>query len=322
MLDLVRQGLQQQGDDKNKVFIIRGKAVTLADALHYFNRKGIKDPASLLDQNEPSLDVSSPDDAEVQTPFSVPGDMLDSAARGDSDYEMGTSPLPRPPKGITSIPLHVKPSDFADRRLASLQAALGLHEIKPMPAFRTLSVESVVAPMTNDPEEVRYLEAIFAQMQAHYRSIFASRNLSVSNTAWTATSDDAEADRFYYSMYHGYSFLWNGQKEKAFENFLAASDSIEGLIKDNHVAFLIYIFDLVVRHDGTGYEDPLAEECANVSRMASGVNPAQVAGFLSRQYRILPPRNDRPPSDLCNSLAQQDEIRRGGCSISTTRGCL
>lgn len=42
MLDLVRQGLQHGGDDKDKVFMIRGKAVTLADALHYFNRKGIK----------------------------------------------------------------------------------------------------------------------------------------------------------------------------------------------------------------------------------------------------------------------------------------
>jgi tetratricopeptide (TPR) repeat protein len=72
-------------------------------------------------------------------------------------------------------------------------------------------------------------------------------------------------------MYHGYSFLWNGQKEKAFENFLAASDSIEGLIKDNHVAFLIYIFDLVVRHDGTGYEDPLLMILQHLADMAKTV---------------------------------------------------
>ena len=72
-------------------------------------------------------------------------------------------------------------------------------------------------------------------------------------------------------MYHGYSFLWNGQREDAFKNFFAASDLIEGLIKDNHVAFLIYIFDLVVRHDGTGYEEPLLMILQHVADMARTV---------------------------------------------------
>jgi tetratricopeptide (TPR) repeat protein len=273
MLDLVRQGLQHGGDDKDKVFMIRGKAVTLADALHYFNRKGIKDPTSLLGENgEPSLDLSSPDDADIQTPISIPGDILDTVPpRADADYEMVNGFVTRPVKGVTSIPLHIKTSDFADRQLFSLQTALGLSEVRPMPAFRTLSVESVVPPITNTAEEIRYLEAVFAQTQAHYRATFAARSLSISNTAWTATSDDAEADRFYYSMYHGYSFLWNGQREKAFENFFTASDLIEGLIKDNHVAFLIYVFDLVVRHDGTGYEEPLLMILQHMADMAKTV---------------------------------------------------
>ena len=268
MLDLVRQGLQQQGEDKNKVYMIRGKAVTLADALHYFNRKGIKDPATLLDGNgEVSLDLSSPDDADIQTPMSMTGDVLDPPARADSDYELGTTYF-RPAKAFVSVPLQVKQSDFADRQLTALQCALGLSEIRPMPAFRTLSVESVVPSMPEDPEEMRYLEAVFTQTQAHYRNIFASRNLSISNTAWTATSDDAEPDRFYCSMYHGYAFLWNGQKEKAFENFFTASDLIKPLIKDDHVAFLIYIFDLVVRHDGTGFEEPLLMILQHMADMA------------------------------------------------------
>ena len=273
MLDLVRQGLAQQGDDKDKAFMIRGKTVTFADALHYFNRKGIKDPASLLDQNaEQSLDLSSPDDADVRTPISIPGDILDTIPPpGETDFEMINGYVTRPVKGLTSIPLHIKASDFPDRTLNSLQIALGLTEIKDMPAFRTLSVEAVLPPITTNPEEIRYLEAVCAQMQAHYRNIFASRNLSISNTAWTATSDDAEADRFYYSMYHGYSFLWNGQREKAFENFFTASDLIEGLIKDHHVAFLIYIFDLVVRHDGTGYEEPLLMILQHMADMAKTV---------------------------------------------------
>jgi hypothetical protein len=272
MLDLVRQGLAKNGEDKDKVFYIRGKAVTLADALHYFNRKGIKDPASLLDQNaDVSLDLSSPDDADVLTPLSMTADILDSTARGDLDYELGAGFLGRPTKGITSIPLQVKQSDFADRQLASLQAVLGIQDLKPMPAFRTLSVESVIPPPSEKSEESRYLEALFAQTQAHYRTIFASRNLSISNTTWTATSDDAVADRFYFEMYHGYSFLWNGQREKAFENFFTASDLIESLIKDHHAAFVIYVLDLVIRHDGTGYEEPLLMILQHMADMAQAV---------------------------------------------------
>ena len=50
MLELVRQGMLSGGESKDKVFMIRGRPVTLAEALHYFNRKGVKNPASLLDQ--------------------------------------------------------------------------------------------------------------------------------------------------------------------------------------------------------------------------------------------------------------------------------
>lgn len=166
MLDLVRQGLQTQGNDRNKVFIIRGRAVTLADALHYFNRKGIKDPASLLDQNaEPSNELSSPDDADVQTPLSTAPDMLDSAVKAESDHEMIGGYTSRPVKSVPSIPLPVNTCDFAERQLHILQAALGLRELKPMPAFRTLSVESVVPAVTNSPEELRYLDAIFPRLR-------------------------------------------------------------------------------------------------------------------------------------------------------------
>merc|ERR1711977_2596 len=112
--------------------------------------------------------------------------------------------------------------------------------------------------------------------QAHYREIFASRNLSV-NSSWTATSDNAGADHFYYQMYQGYSNLWNGQKDKAFELFLSAAELVEGLIKNNHVAFLIYVLDLVVRHDGSGHEEPLMMILQHVADMARTVYESESA---------------------------------------------
>ncbi|KAK5202770.1 hypothetical protein LTR41_011497 [Exophiala xenobiotica] len=38
MLGLVRQALQHKGEDRDKVFHVRGRQVTLADALHYFQQ--------------------------------------------------------------------------------------------------------------------------------------------------------------------------------------------------------------------------------------------------------------------------------------------
>ena len=260
MLELVRQGMLSGGESKDKVFMIRGRPVTLAEALHYFNRKGVKNPASLLDQPLEQVlnDLSSPDDPDdVITPLSANDTMLEGISRSDPEFDLGGSPPVRPIKGITSIPLHVRPSDFAERAVFSLQTALGLQEIKPMPAFRTLSVESVIPATTTNPEEQRYIEAILQQLLSHYQDIFASRNLSVNTSPWTATSAETATDKFYYLMYHGYSFLWNGEKERAFEIFNEACAMIEGLIKDNHVAFLIYILDLTIRHAGTEYEGPL-----------------------------------------------------------------
>lgn len=274
MLEIVRLAMQQKDDSKDKTFVIRGRTVTLADALHYFNRKGIKDPTVLLDKQgeglDPHAELSSPEDGDVKTPVSANADMLD-APKSDSDYGfLASTPPQRFPKPPTSVPLHFRPTDFADRKLVALQTALGVPELLPMPAFRTLSVESVVSTSASNPSEQRYVDAIYSELQHHYRHIFTSRGLSV-NTTWTATSDDDYADQFYYRMYQGYSNLWNGQKEKAFELFFAASELVEGLIKENHVAFLIYVLDLVIRHDGTGHEEPLMMILQHVADMARTV---------------------------------------------------
>ncbi|KIW92641.1 uncharacterized protein Z519_06488 [Cladophialophora bantiana CBS 173.52] len=273
MLDLVRQGLQQKGDDKDKVFLVRGRQVTLADALHYFNRKGIKDPSSLLEpQRSVSGDLSSPEDADVKTPLSSNDDVV-NATQDASDFEMTRSPMEMSEQEKPTLALRLRASDVAADHLAALQQVLNIPELPPMPPFRTLSVESSVAQVTVSAEDQRYQDIIFQNMQNHYMNLFTARNLSIRNTTgtWTATSDDALADRFYYSMYHGYSFLWNGQRDRAFDNFYKAFALIEGLLKDDHVGFMIYIFDLIIRHDGTGYEEPLLMLLQHLADMAKTV---------------------------------------------------
>ncbi|KAL2413190.1 hypothetical protein ABEF95_004114 [Exophiala dermatitidis] len=273
MLELVRQGLQQKGDDKEKVFLVRGRQVTLADALHYFNRKGIKDPSSLLDaQPDASGDFSSPEEAGARTPISSHDDMLD-AAQDISDYEFTRSPLQMDDLDKLNIPLSLPLCNIAEQRLEILQKALHIPDLPPMPPFRTLAVESFVAHTPVTADDQRYLDLIFQNMQKHYIGLFSRRNLTIQYTTgtWTATSDDALADRFYYSMYHGYSFLWNGQKKRAFDNFYKAFALIESLLKEDQVGFMIYVFDLIIRHDGTGYEQPLLMLLQQLGDMAKTV---------------------------------------------------
>jgi len=263
MLDLVRQGLSQKGVDKDKVFLVRGKQVTLADALHYFNRKGIKDPASLL-ENSPDLqrEYSSPEDYDVQTPLSSRGDVFDSQNPiSDSEYDMSVrSPDLANVTGNTERADYLKATDIASERLRQLSDQFGYGDLEPLPPFRKVVVEAhIQGEKPSDPDSGRYFEAIYAQTQAHYREIFDKRKINLTNTGgpWTATSDESLSDQFYYLMYHGYSYLWNDQRRTAFENFGKAFGMVEQLVGENHVGFLIYIFDLVIRHDGTGYEEPL-----------------------------------------------------------------
>ncbi|KIV86504.1 hypothetical protein PV11_02114 [Exophiala sideris] len=308
MLDLVRQGLQQKGDDKDKVFLVRGRQVTLADALHYFNRKGIKDPSSLLEsQADTSGDLSSPDDGDARTPLSSTEDMLD-AAQDISDYELTRSPLEMDGHSKSTPSLSLQTANIAETQLLALQHALTISNLPPMPPFRTLAIESTVVQPDVSPAEQRYLDAIFQNMQTHYMNLFDTRNLSIRNTtgSWTATSDDAVADRFYYSMYHGYSFLWNGQRDRAFDNFYKAFALIEGLLKDDHVGFMIYIFDLIIRHDGTGYEEPLLMLLQHLAEMSKTV-------FQSEEHPIFL---------VANYLRNANGISRAWLAESTLRRLL
>ncbi|KAJ9503961.1 hypothetical protein LTR99_006116 [Exophiala xenobiotica] len=306
MLDLVRQGLQHKGEDKDKVFLVRGRQVTLADALHYFNRKGIKDPSSLLEpQADGSGELSSPEDPDAKTPLSFDDDMLDVPQDG-SDYELTRSPLEMDGHDKSALSLALKPSDVAERRLASLQQALDIPHLPPMPPFRTLAVEStVVQPPNLSQADQRYLDLIFQNMQKHYMNLFTARNLSIRNTTgtWTATSDDALADRFYYSMYHGYSFLWNGQRDRAFDNFYKAFALVEGLLKDDHVGFIIYIFDLIIRHDGTGYEEPLLMLLKHLADMAKAV-------FESEEHPIFLIANYMSHATTSRAWLAESTLRR------------
>ncbi|KIX09069.1 uncharacterized protein Z518_00147 [Rhinocladiella mackenziei CBS 650.93] len=305
MLDLVRQGLQAKGDDKDKVFLVRGRQVTLADALHYFNRKGIKDPSSLLEpQAETSGERSSPEDTDLKTPPSSHDDLLDTP-QAVSDYEMTRSHMDMDDHEKAAIPLTLKPSDIAESRLAALQVVLNIPNLSPLPPFRTLSVESTVAQTNASPEDQRYLDMIFQNLQNHYLSLFTARNVSIHNTTgkWTATSDDALADRFYYSMYHGYSFLWNGQRDRAFDNFYKAFALIEGLLKDDHVGFMIYIFDLIIRHDGTGYEEPLLMLLQHLADMAKAV-------FESEEHPIYLVANYMHHATVSRAWLAEASLRR------------
>ena len=128
-------------------------------------------------------------------------------------------------------------------------------------------------------------------------SVFAIREGSVctSTRSRTAESDDAVAARFNNLMHHAYSLFWNGQRGRAFDNFYKAFALIEILLKMDHVGFVIYIFDLMIRHDGAGDEEPLLMLLQHLSEMSKAVFRSEehpvflVANYLRNMYGVSRP---------------------------------
>lgn len=304
MLDLVRQGLAQNGSDKDKVFLVRGKQVTLADALHYFNRKGIKNPASLLEtqcDGRAEREQSSPEDDDVHTPLSSKGDNLEiQNPFSDPEYDRPLSPVIEVVSVNPEQQERLKSADLATPRLRQMCERFGWCELEPLPHFRTIAVETTISSeRPSGPESSRYFEAIYAQAQAHYRDIFHKREINVSSSiapSWSTTSDESPSDQFYYLMYHGYSFLWNDQRRTAFENFHKAFRMIEQLLSEGHVGFLLYIFDLVIRYDGTGYEEPLLLLLEQLTQFSELVfqNTTNPIYLISSWLLNAPPDVSRP----------------------------
>lgn len=290
MLELVRIGLQRGPGEKEPVFSIRGRQVTLGDALHYFNRKGIKDPLTLLAQHQQpqgraegsSAEPSSPSEHDIrtpenaQTPFALQADLDDDesvldASQADEDPQFDACELSNRPKLVlTSSP------NYANDLLGALLQGLGISELGELIPFRTISAENIALPQTpSSPVEARYTEALVQQTLVYYKGVFAERNVSADNSMWTATSDDKLSDKFYYDMYHGYSFLWNKQNDLAFNSFNQAFSQIEHLLRDHHVAFLMYIYDLIIRYEGNGQESPLLRLLDYLANMALTVFKAE-----------------------------------------------
>lgn len=303
MLELVRIGLQRKPGEKEPVFSIRGRQVTLGDALHYFNRKGIKDPTTLLAQHQrqqqqgagSSAEPSSPSDNDIRTPENSqvplalqadPDDdesVLDASQAGE-DSQFDAFELSNQSKAVlTSSP------NYAKDLLGTLMQQLGIAELGELTPFRMLSAENLALPrMLSSPVEVRYTDALVQQTLLYYQGVFAERNVSADSSTWTATSDDSLSDKFYYDMYHGFSFLWNKQNDLAFDSFEQAFSQIEHLLRDHHVAFLMYIYDLIIRYDGTGQEDPLLRLLDYVANMALRIfksenNPIRLIALWMKQ---------------------------------------
>ena len=278
MLELVRIGLQRRPGEKEPVFNIRGRQVTLADALHYFNRKGIKDPSTLLTrqqrQSGSSAEPSSPSEHDVRTPengqlqVALQADLDDEesvldASQADEDRQFETFEVDRHKVLLTTSP------NYAMDLLGALLQHLRISELGALVPFRMMSPENLAIPRAlSSPMETRYMDALLQQTLNYYKTVFASRNVSADNSTWTATSDDSLSDKFYYDMYHAYSFLWNGQHQLAFQNFDHAFSQIEQLLRDHHVAFLMYVYDLIIRYQGSGQEDPLLRLLDFVENMA------------------------------------------------------
>ena len=272
MLDVIRTGYKRKDIDRDSVFHIRGRPVTLGDALHYFSRKGIKDPTSLLDAS--SEVASSPSDVDSQSTADLPVLMPAKSETFQLTDDGPVSIAKTASKDVFSaslLDLTLSGTEFAHRHLMALLAWLrstGQYSRAPM---KNPAIEFGIPPELSTPMEYRYTEAVLAQTRHHFSNVFAARKLSVNSSTWTATSGDAMADRFYIEMYHGYSSLWNGENEVAFEKFDQAFSLIQDLLTDQHVGFLVYIYDLIIRYEASGQQVLLLKLLQYLADMARTV---------------------------------------------------
>jgi tetratricopeptide (TPR) repeat protein len=272
MLEVIRIGFKQPDMDKDLVFRIRGRPVTLGDALHYFSRKGIKDPQALLDA---SPEPSSPSDAECQTPVDVQSRQLTSIDETEDpmieEIIIDIKDLVHGMATLRTVSTALTTSNHAQNRLRALQETIWSTGGQSVVPPNILAFEPGIPPELTLPREYRYMEAMLCQTRYHFSQIFMSRKLSVNSSTWSATSDDGLSDKFYFGMYRGYSFLWNGQSDLAFRNFEQAFGLIRSLLTEQHVGFLIYIYDLIIRYEGSGQQVLLLRLLRFLSEMARTV---------------------------------------------------
>jgi hypothetical protein len=273
MLDVIRVGYKRKDIDRDSVFQIRGRPVTLGDALHYFSRKGIKDPTSLLEAS-PEPPPTSPSDADSQSlaDLSVPRPVKTiESDRSIAGTERGMSRRISKDDPSSSTKLDESSTDFAQRHLFGLLALLRRTGQDANIPVKWLAVDSGIPQELSTPTEYGYMEAVLTQTRNHFSNIFAARKLSVNSSTWSSTSDDAMADQFYFEMYHGYSSLWNGENDVAFEKFDQAFSLIQDLLTDQHVGFLIYIYDFVIRYEASGQQVLLVRLLQYLADMARTV---------------------------------------------------
>lgn len=175
------------------------------------------------------------------------------ASQADQDSQFETCELSNRSKAVlTSSP------DYTNEMIRTLMQQLGISQLGELVPFRMLPAEILVDPREKlSPVESRYTDALLQQTLIYYKDVFAERNVSADNSTWTATSDDNLSDKFYYDMYNGFSFLWNNQNDRAFNSFDQAFSQIEHLLRDHHVAFLMYIYDIIIRYEGPRQEAAL-----------------------------------------------------------------
>ena len=280
MLDIIRAGLKQRSGSKDVSMQIRGRKVTYEDAMHYFSRKGIRNPESLLDNVEspasdntcvtPTGDASDmgtisiyPDEERTASPTRTEPMDLDV-----TDWTPPSSPPESPPDAQDLRSLVVAkqgPLVLAERplRIKSRQvdcfAPMSLSPSSNSNKNGTpIKLSSPTLIISNLPflstmprrDEHRYRMEVLVHARDYYNSIFSSSDRSENSMLWSATSADSLADKFFFAMFHGYASLWNNQHQIAFEEMDYAFGLIKKLLEERHVGFMIYVYDLVIRLEG------------------------------------------------------------------------
>ena len=272
MLALIREGITRKNASKDSIFEIRGRQITLGDALHYFTRKGVKDPESLLGVS-PSLPLVS-DLSCLTTECQI--DEVEPSIHSDDRQPLCDVPAPPTHKGRdTHWAKFAKPEvahfttvnqerESSDERLEVVCSG------SPTPS-QLPSLKSVIPSLLSTPKHYQKMENVLSQTRDYYGSIFKSDGWVVNSKTWSATSCDSLSDRFFFGMVHGQAYLWSGQNKLGFQAFDQSFSLIRNVLTERDVGFMIYIYDLIIRLEGGGLDALLHRLLQFLAEMARTV---------------------------------------------------
>lgn len=177
MLDVIRQGFAGRSTAKERILPVRGKSFTLAEALHYFRGKGVRDPKRLLEHGVNGQTLTEP--SAIRDAASQPEALFERRMSRFSNHTFCSDLQPvwvhdaavevPTPKHV----YHVRRYDFATPLVQQVHEAFGYGPMECPAQVSNIAVDAHFDRDDSVDDQLNScLVAIYSQTRTHYWHMF------------------------------------------------------------------------------------------------------------------------------------------------------